>query len=239
MQLPMILRSAPALEAQQAAEHYRKLYPKQCRNILHDFALKDWFDGQDIHVQGREFLRNVLFNIATKNTKDMDQFNVQWSLENRSRLEELCGPVTLSQVFSDTERDEYGDVFLDCALVRIRHALFQLSQIQGKIPTRPQSVDEEALKSTEEQEPSRPFDRAASTPAKDKQAVTEETRTRSDAEATPDTDPTTAEEKIPRRSSFNGKLLFITYLSDVLMMSRYFGNPQRRAPHFKSPSCRY
>ena len=130
----MIVRSAPALDVQKAVEHYQNLYPKQCRDILHDFRLEDWFDPYDIHVRGARFLWNVLYDIASKNQKDMDDFNVQWSFENRSRLPELCGPVTLNQVFSDPERDEYGDVFLNIALMRIRHALYQTSQAQGLIP---------------------------------------------------------------------------------------------------------
>ena len=196
------MRSQAVFDAQIRAEHYLACYPKQCRNILHDFRIEDWFDDYDICLNGAQFLGYVLFLIATKNTIDMDVFNVQWSADNRSKLPELCDPVTLESVFTDAERSEYGDIFLNCALTRMRHALWQLAQEQGKIPESADPLDQTTW--SELDKPRQPA------------SATEEAYSTSDPETASDVRHRRAERRHPRRASFHGKRVIPWHMMTIL-----------------------
>ncbi|KAI9693307.1 MAG: hypothetical protein M1822_005303 [Bathelium mastoideum] len=203
---PTIARSAPVLEAQTFAEHYQSRYPKLCRNILFDFRLEDWFDAYDLHLLGPQFCHIVLWNIATKNLMDMENFSEQWSDKNKFRLLTMGDPTMPEQVFSDDERYEYGNRFLDVALARMRHALFQLTQAQGRFPLSEDPFDEAAhkRKTGEHKQNLETAVPPTFSPIQNRPAVIEEGGSRSEAESTSDISCPLAGSTIARRSSFHG-----------------------------------
>ncbi|KAI9709942.1 MAG: hypothetical protein M1820_003020 [Bogoriella megaspora] len=129
---PVVAHSSPRETVWVWAERLMKQYPRQCRDILRGgFRLHDYFDGHDIHVQSPRFLWNVLDTIAFFNAGAIDNFNVQWSNVHRSdKLLAISSQMHFEEAFTQEEREIYGDIFLECAFKRIRHALWQFHEFQ-------------------------------------------------------------------------------------------------------------
>lgn len=119
---PVITRSNPHADAVQFASYYRQKYPVESKWIEGPVNVKVFFDDFDIHVQGAEFLNNVLKELAAENQAAKEKVKnlaLQWSQLNTAKYEKVTEDSTLA-VFSDYEHANYDESLLLDILAEIK-----------------------------------------------------------------------------------------------------------------------
>ncbi|KAI9716764.1 MAG: hypothetical protein M1812_005104 [Candelaria pacifica] len=121
---PVILHSNIQEDKVRFASALRQKYPTQCGAILPTFALEDYFDAYDIHLQTPVYLALVLQEILAQNiarATTIHNFAIDWSHANREKIATL-GPDTsdLQDVFSAGDQEHFGADFLNDALVVLK-----------------------------------------------------------------------------------------------------------------------
>jgi len=115
---PIIIRTDPVEDMHSMVASLRGEFPKECKEICGPIRnIYDYFDHQDVHMHGLNFIQSVLSQIARENeerVRNIEDFAQRWMEMNVARF---CSvDANTQEIFDETEKKHHHERFLHDAL---------------------------------------------------------------------------------------------------------------------------
>ncbi|MCJ1249628.1 hypothetical protein MMC30_006854 [Trapelia coarctata] len=115
---PIIIRTDPVEDMQSMVSSLRAEFPKECREISGPIRnIYDYFDHQDVHMHGLNFIQSVLNQIVGENeerARNLENFAQRWMELNVNRFRNI--EADTQEIFDETEKTQHHQRFLHDAL---------------------------------------------------------------------------------------------------------------------------
>ena len=115
---PIIIRTDPNEDMHSMVASLRGEFPKECKEISFPITnIYDYFDHQDVHMHGYNFVQSVINQIARENeerTRNLEHFAQRWMAMHVSRFRSINSDT--QEIFDDIEKTQYHKCFLQDTL---------------------------------------------------------------------------------------------------------------------------
>lgn len=114
----IIIRTDPVEDMHSYVARLRQEFPIECKEISAPITnIYDYFDHQDLHMQGSAFLQAVLDQIAAENEEracNLEIFAQRWMEANFDRFSSIVADT--EEIFNEAEKNQHHPRFLRDAL---------------------------------------------------------------------------------------------------------------------------
>ncbi len=148
---PVIVRSNSQRDTKDFIAKLRKEWPIVCRSIFAESEVsKTWdirwfFDEYDFHVQGGQFLYNVILTIMHENEADVVGWSRDWTEKNQNLVPYIMTDhASTLTFFHKQDHDKHGETFIRKALEYMRSAFVRAcveERSQAEVPAHVQGKE--------------------------------------------------------------------------------------------------